>query len=152
MARLTDPRYLLTCHRLRQLWLTAPDVFACVTALEQWRLHDYLKPAQALTDAERLVHRREISARWPTLPQQAGRALAKLDEAATAWAIRQAHLPVATAAGDGHRPLEMTIEVQGLVQPEVDVEALLQVLLDVASQPDDLEPPEPGHVEDHKAS
>jgi hypothetical protein len=149
MPRLTDHHYLTICHRLRALLLTTPDVFAFVTALEQWKLHDYFQPAQDLTDAQRLVHRREISARWPTLPQQAGRALAKLDEASTTWAMLRLHAPVPAASlTKGHGP----IKVQGVVQPEVDAEALLRVLLDIANQPDDLEPPEPGHVEDHKAS
>jgi hypothetical protein len=138
MPRLTNQQYLKTCRCLRQLWQEVPDHFAYIKAEQQWHLHDYFQPSKALSDAERLQHRVRISAERSSLPQRAGKALAKLYGAAVTRSVQAKY-----ARGRGE------IKVYGLANPEIDLEELVRVLLDIANDIDEADSPEPGRVEDH---
>lgn len=143
MARLTNQHYLLIHRQLRKAWLEVPHCISWLTPTEQWQLHDFFQPANQLTEVELLAHRRDITKRRPTLPSQAGRALAKLYRIAqTSQLIKQV-----TPIGHGRH-----IAVYGLVNPELDLEALAHILVDIATHLDDEPPPEPAHVDDRLAS
>jgi hypothetical protein len=74
---------------LRAVWQqSAGGVFAELFPQEQWYLHDYFRPSEQLSDQALLAHRKEISARRPSLPQRAGRAL-KFLQAVLATSLNQ---------------------------------------------------------------
>jgi hypothetical protein len=61
MPRLTNQRYLLIHHQLRQVWIEDRSGFSWLRPAEQWQLHDYFRPSKDLTDAELFAHRAAIS-------------------------------------------------------------------------------------------
>ncbi len=147
MPRLTDQHYLTRAHQLHQFWDQAQDVFGYLSPAEQWQLHEYFQLSKLLSDSDLLVHRAVITAQRPTLPQQAGRALRKLDAAAGAWALQQQRRLVSSLPPQRHQPTDQQrVRAYGIVKPEIDLQAFVQLLMDMANDPQG--PPEPGHVED----
>lgn len=60
---------------LRDLTLHGGQGFQLISTRDQRYLHDFFRPSEELTETELLAHRREITARRPSLPACAGRAL-----------------------------------------------------------------------------
>jgi hypothetical protein len=77
MSRLTAKNYLRAHDRLRKFWLRDPSLFAELTPMEQWQLHDFFLPHRELSDLQLLQHRDAVTAERPSLPHQAGRALSR---------------------------------------------------------------------------
>jgi hypothetical protein len=132
MPRRTDQHYLQTHRQLRRLWEHAQSAYGHLSPTEQWLLHDYFQPSKDLTDLELLEHRAQISRERPALPQQAGKALAQLYEAAAQVAVRSVHLSHQAKLPKYARQPHRQIQVYGVVNPEIDLHALLHVLLDIA--------------------
>jgi hypothetical protein len=133
MPRLTNTDYLDIHHKLRACWLSQPHqmLFAMLEPHEQWSLHYYFKPACDMTDAELLEHRKSITAEYSSLPHRAGRAFAQLCRINEELARRQ------TEARDGSGRQTQPSDpprVYGLVRPEVDVEMLARVLVEMAKR------------------
>ena len=78
--RLSNTQFLQAHRDLQRLWQHDRAAFAELTSAEQWQLHDFFRPSKDLTDEQLLNHRRVISQTRPSLPQQAGRALHRLEE------------------------------------------------------------------------
>jgi len=99
MPRLSDTDYLKIHRRLARMWSVADGVFGYLSMSDQWFLHDFFQPSKSWSDSRLLAHRMAITAAQPTLPQQAGRALSRLDEHAAAWALKKVRpTPVAPAS------------------------------------------------------
>ena len=133
MPRLTAKQYLPAHDQLRRFWLHQPRVFGELTPGEQWRLHHFFKPSHDLSDLELLQHREQVTKTRPSLPRQAGRALAKLQSAAAVVAVEgvrraKAPAPVKIRRSRGERRLV----VRAVVRPEPDIKKLAQALLEMA--------------------
>ena len=135
MSRLTPKQYLRTHRQLRRFWLSDDRLYAELTPLEQWQLHDYFQPSKNLTDEELLAHREHITKERPSLPQQAGRALSKFQ----AWAaqlglarVRRAKAPIAMGGRRGGKRRDRHLTVKAVVRPEIDLDKLARALLAVA--------------------
>ncbi len=138
MSRLTDHDFLHIHDRLAHLWAKAPGTFGYLSAQEQWCLHDYFQPSKNMSDLQLLAHRQAISAARPSLPQRAGRALTKLDEAAAVWALRQ----VRPKAVNKRKPqAERHVTVRAVVRPEVDPEKLARAFINLAQDIARKQPP-----------
>jgi hypothetical protein len=78
MPRLSNERYLVRCRGLRSQWDLSTTIFGYVRPSDQRALHDYFAFVKDLSEAERLSHRKAITATRPALPHRAGRAFARL--------------------------------------------------------------------------
>jgi hypothetical protein len=137
MPRLSVRKYLQASKRLRRYWDYQQMAYGYLTAAEQWQLHDFFKPAKDWPKDVVLEHRAEISKQRPSLPHQAGRALAKIDEIAPRLAIagvrrRHAPPPAKPARRANVRSKYQHITVRAVVKPEVDTERLAQVVIAMA--------------------
>jgi len=148
MSRSTNSKYLQTHHPLKRLWQHATSAYDRLTPTEQWQLHDYFRPSKDLTDAELLAHRAAISKERPTLPQQAGKALVKLQGAAAHVALRGVRMRKQPKAAKYARGKRGQIQVYGVVKPELDLKALARALLGIAQDMEKHKQPESRYVED----
>jgi hypothetical protein len=130
--------YLAIHHRLRDLWLHAPEVFRVLKPADQWHLHAYFQPAYDLADTELRQYRTEITKRQPHLPRQAGHALSKLQDRLSSAQFR-------TIAPVGKPARGLTswkqIKTSSVVNPDLDAQALFNVLMDIAEGNDDTDGP-----------
>lgn len=119
MPRLNNARYLSQRRALAIPWGANTQVFGFLGYLDQRHLHDYFRFSENLSDAEAIKHRRLVSAARPSLPQCAGRALARLSQQRSA---RESS--VDTRRGG--------LVVAGVVAPTIDVDRVAQVLVNLA--------------------
>lgn len=109
MPRTSDHAYLKT-----QLWGHAQIVYAELDPNEHWQLHDYFQPSKDLTDGQLLDHRTAITAKRPSLPLQAGRALAKLDERSAVYALNRIRAQAVPIGSKGKRQLVRNITIKSV--------------------------------------
>lgn len=125
MPRLTDQAYLQQHLSLRRQWLDEPSrAFLLLSASEQWALHAFYLPSIRLGDQTLLEHREDISALFPSLPQRAGRALARLR-------MMEERLDVYRVAPKPARKKGAAYEVHILseVYPQIDVDQFAKILV-----------------------
>jgi hypothetical protein len=133
MPRQTSATYYRIHKQLRHFWLDRDRLYAELSPTEQWLLHNYFQPSKDLTKEQLLVHRDEITKRRPGLPQQAGRAYAKFQSAAAAWAVHAVRARHAALAPAGRTKRgERLISVKAVVRPEPDYPKLARALLKMA--------------------
>lgn len=126
MPRQTAADYLKTHRWLAKLWAEQQDSFGFLGYQEQMYLHDYFAPSQGISDEELVAHRKAVTARRPSLPQCAGRALRRLQvELEAAAAVR-------VPAGSSHPAGNRRIVVRAIARPEVDEDRMVQALLRAA--------------------
>jgi hypothetical protein len=126
MPRLKLQDYLALHDWLAELWENYQSVFGLVSPREQWYLHDYFVPSwTSLTEAELLAYRQKIAGERPTLPQCAGRAVRKLNQALIT--AKETKL-VKLKPGDKKQPSV----VSAVVHPQIDVDRLTRALLRAA--------------------
>ncbi|MGX7681525.1 hypothetical protein ACSMXN_21795 [Jatrophihabitans sp. DSM 45814] len=109
------------------MWLTAEGIYSWLSATEQWQLHAYYQPSNNLSQPELIEHRQLITLDRPSLPQQAGRALAKLE----AQLAEGDPPPRVLSAKRRWAHTERRITVTSVVHPEPDAERLAKVLLEI---------------------
>ncbi len=108
--------------------------YGYLSSAEQWQLHDFFQPTKGWTDQQLLAHRSQITQERPSLPHQAGRALAKIDEIAARVAVfrvRSKHRAAAqakSASRSNVRNADRQIRVLGVVKPAIEVERLAHVI------------------------
>ena len=131
MPRLTSRDYLIHRQFLRQQWEDRDGAaFADLPLQEQRDLHDYFAPSVTFTDKEALTHRDEMTKVFPSLPQEAGRAL---------QSVRAVIDGVPNQIVDTHRVKTTTIasiagkrqalRIVGMARPKVDHLRLARALL-----------------------
>jgi hypothetical protein len=135
MARLTNRDYLMHRQFLIHEWEEGSAAFGVLPLQTQHDLHDYYAPSMSFTDHEALVHRDQMTATFPSLPQKAGRVL----EAIRAYQegrpnrIVDRRLESATGtikiAGQPHR-----IRVLGIAQPKLDSHKISQLLARISRE------------------
>lgn len=142
MSHLADHEYLYLHHSLRVLWLHDNAVFGAVSPRGQWRVHAYLRPDEKLSDKALLEHRRRITEQRPSLPQQAGRALARIHEDAAVRAVYRACVmrkhPKPRAKGQ-RTPMHTgayRLTMRVVVQPKPNLKQVARALLDLAREPE----------------
>jgi hypothetical protein len=127
MPRLTTKQYLTNHVWLRNLWLGDRSRFAELTANEQWHLHAFYLPSEDWPDDKLLELRQAATFQNPSLPQAAGRALAKL-KAAPPYHERG---PIVRTG----KPQHVTaVSVQVLVHPKPDYAKLARAVLRLAKE------------------
>jgi hypothetical protein len=116
-------------HRhLRAIWLQDVGWYSSLSPSEQWHLHDYFKPATDLSDKALLDHRRQVTQGRPSLPQQAGRALAEMQQGrAPVPVTRQVTTPT-------KRGKVRQVSVRSVVRPQPDFHKPARALLARAVQ------------------
>jgi sigma54-dependent transcription regulator len=124
MPRRTTDHYLHTYHWLRSIWLTTNQVFGYLTYADQRTLHDYFCFAIELSEADLLAHRSAVTAEKPSLPQRAGRVLAKLDPDDARFAVGTTRSAAVHTSKSGRR-----IVVRGIAKPQVDYKRLSKALI-----------------------
>lgn len=118
MPRLSTARYLDLHHRLRRLWGTDAGAFADFAYSEQTALHQFFVPSRDLGDDEMVRYREKVTARFPSLPQRAGRALRSLP-AVEREAARRTELGLqAIAHPPLHRPKSQRLPPPWPVSPD----------------------------------
>lgn len=135
MPRLTDHAYLLQRTELRKQWLDEPGrAFLLLSASEQWALHLFYLPSERLSDQTLIEHRQDISVYDTSLPQRAGRALARLR-------LMERRLETYRKAPKSRRRkgAPYQVRVLGEVHPEIDIDKLVKILLNYERR-DDHEP------------
>jgi hypothetical protein len=131
MPRLSTFHYLAVHDRLRQLCLAVPTGLAYYLAPnDQLLIHQFFVPLQALTRTELLLHRKTVSAEQPSLPQRAGRALAKF-EAQIDAAVTRDHAAIRpTETSVRHRRTRVdNASVRVVLKVPPDLHALARALL-----------------------
>lgn len=133
MPRLTTQDYLRQRAALREEWLVREGyAFALLSTADQFYLHDYFEPAKRLSPLEATAHRKTISKSRRSLPQQAGRAFARIRpflNLPTPSSRHEAELRVThnRSGPNGHQ-----VSVFGQVNPELDPKAFAKILLELA--------------------
>jgi hypothetical protein len=127
MARMSTKLYLGTYLRLRYIWRNYQMAYSYLLPQEQQYLHGFFHLSKDLSPEELLAHRKAITAKHPSLPQQAGKALKKFK----AILLTPASLrPEASAHPPGKRSTgPKRIQVYGVINPEPNPDALVQALL-----------------------
>jgi hypothetical protein len=129
MPRLTNARYIAIHELLKRVWQENPPTFGYLSPEEQWLLHDYFRPSENLTETELIAHRREITAERPSLPHQAGRALADLGRtvAGLTLASQQQTTTSMKRLPKGRR----NPKVSAVVNPKLGTKAFARLLVDL---------------------
>ena len=112
-------------------WEFRPLLIAELELYEQHALHDYFAMSKELFDEDALLYRREVSKRWPSLPQKAGRAYTHFEQVLVKDKLRREHerekvtaIPMRGTA----RPKKI-VTVKALVRPELDAKRTAQILV-----------------------
>lgn len=138
MPRLSAKHYLRAHRRLRRYWDYQQMAYGSLSATEQWHLHDFFQPTKDWTEERLLVHRAQITEQRPSLPHQAGRALAKLDAAAARVAVLRVRDQAATQPKSpkrtSARSKDRQVRVLGVVKPEIDTTRLARAIVMLAEQ------------------
>jgi len=133
MPRLTTKDYLRTHDRPRRLWLHDGRLFAELTPTEQWQLHDFFRPDKDWSDLELLQHRDRVTAERPSLPHQAGRAVAKFWTTSAKLGMRRERAAKAPAgAAERVRQEDRRLSIKAVARPEVDARKLARTFIYVA--------------------
>lgn len=130
MPRLTAKDYLRTHDRLRKLWLRDPSLFAELTPMEQWQLHDFFGPDRDPGDLELLAHREAITVQHPSLPHEAGRALTRFWETSARVAMKRVARTKAPAGPTKRvRQQDRKFTIKPLARSELDAQKLSRAFI-----------------------
>lgn len=124
MPRLTDKHYLEQRQLLVKAWQKDRLAFLLLPWDQQLDLHGFYAPYKQFTDDEAIEHRRQVTADHPNLPARAGKIFKKISGLirpdGTITYLRRRH--------HGNQ----RYRISALARPEIDVEKLARVLLEVA--------------------
>lgn len=134
MPRLATIDYLRQRAALREEWFVRDAyAFAALSPTEQFAVHDFYELTKNLSPLELIAHRKDITARRPSLPQRAGRAFARirpfLNLPPSPFTAQPGGRRVRTwSAKDRH------VHVQSLVKPDLDLGEFAKIIMDLAKQ------------------
>jgi len=134
MPRLTTLDYLRNRSALRKEWFEN-NAYAVVvlTATEQFLLHDYYAFTEDLSPLGVTEHRKDVTARRPSLPHQAGKAFARIRPFLDRQIINKTAKPV------HYGPRKWTAKnrrvlVFGQVRPDLDPAEFAQIIIATAKK------------------
>lgn len=138
MPRLAHHTYC-TQHRLvREVWLTDRPALARLLPNEQWDLHDFFAPTYDFTDDELREYRQKITALDGSLPQRAGRALKKLEQAVLMQIaeakLREAQPQLEPGKKTKRQSKDRVLSVRSLVHKQPDMQRMAKALLGMARE------------------
>ena len=131
MPRLSPKQYLKQRRFPRQLWLQRISAYSYLTPTQQWQIHAFFRPSDALTDVQLLKHRKAITAEQPSLPHQAGKTIKDFGQILRGKA--KVHATVKTTT-TGRSKTAKTIRVRSLVRPQIDIPRLARALIELEHQ------------------
>ncbi|WP_448238432.1 hypothetical protein [Microbacterium paulum] len=111
-------------------WEFRPLPIAELELYEQHSLHDFFAMSRELFDDDALIYRREVSKRWPSLPQKAGRAYTRFEQVVardTANREREREKVTTIPMRGATRPKKV-VTVKALANPELDARRMAQIL------------------------
>lgn len=118
-------------------WEYHSHLIAELAVFEQWNLHRFFAMSEEMGDEAAVAHRRQVSKSKPSLPSQAGRALAHFERVVQEWQAMQTYAngpdPKSVPTSRGGRR-QATIRVTLLARPTIDALKLAQVLMQVAAE------------------
>jgi hypothetical protein len=122
MSRLNHTEYLIRHEMVHQAWERDKRFYSCLTVGQQRDIHAYFLAAHDCSDAALLEHRRQVTTSDPSLPHRASRAF-----------LVMLRPPVDRATTRSTKPnrANRKISVRPVIRPDVDVDALAKVLLEV---------------------
>lgn len=97
---------------------------------EQWTLHGYYEFTKHLSDTELLAHRAVVSRAQPSLPQSAGKALAKL----ATFTQRLEAYKVAPHPNTRKKGAPYEVRILSEVNPDIDPEVMAKILIEIARE------------------
>jgi len=125
MPRLTRHNYLKLHYKLHVYWQNHQQLFSYLSSTEQYYLHDYFQLSKQLLAVELTKHRKLVTAERPSLPQQAGRALAKLEQHAKNYVADQ---PPAPGKRTVQRNKDSRITARSVVKPDFDARRYAELI------------------------
>lgn len=128
MFRLTNQQYLIDRTWLADIWQQDLAAWAKLSSADQRALHDFFDPSLERSPDQALTYRRGITARDPSLPQRAGRALRRFERVAIGELECVPPLYVAAPRG---RQKRHAISVRSVIEPHPDAHRFARLLLDV---------------------
>lgn len=124
MPRLSDIDYIRNHLALRNEWVARDaNAFAYITPTDQFAIHDYYEPSLELDAIQLITHRRAITAKSPSLPQQAGKAFVRIQP------FLDMPPPASRPARKGHRKRDYQIRILSVVNPHIDPEKIAKILV-----------------------
>jgi hypothetical protein len=111
MPRLSKKQYWKYHKTLKYLWENDIGVYARISPARQRQLHDFFQPSKGMSREELLAYRKQIAAKYPNLPHQAGWALKQLQKEIEKPAVVSARLKYAQNAG---------AKAREIIRPEID--------------------------------
>lgn len=155
MPRLTNNNYLNAHRFLHQLWQDYKSLFILLSPSHQWELHGYYQTDKDLLADHLLTNRRLITKDNPSLPQRAGKHLAKVWKAPrAAEKVTEGHPPDQFGPAVNYIASRRSEQPSGvpsakgkvgtvrtLARPEIDLDKLAHALLDFTRSlpPEELE-------------
>ncbi|MNR27378.1 hypothetical protein D3C85_1446490 [compost metagenome] len=128
MPRVTYETYRQRHLQLRKLWNERQGVFVLLDPKEQWAVHEYFLCADQPTETELHAHYVTLKVEGSSLPSRAGKAYAELERRL------QAGRPVQKAYAASDISKGKALSMRLLVQPTIDIENFVQVLISVAER------------------
>ncbi|MHA3019671.1 hypothetical protein ACXPWS_05300 [Mycobacterium sp. BMJ-28] len=137
MARLTHHTYCAQHRLVREVWLTDRPALTRLLPNEQWDLHDFFAPTYDFSDDELREYRQKITALDPSLPQRAGRALRRLEQAVLVQ-IAEAKLREAQPRPEPGKTKRQSknqiLTVRSLAHKQPDMQRMAKALLGMARE------------------
>ncbi|MDR6910649.1 hypothetical protein J2W54_002366 [Rhodococcus fascians] len=115
-------------HQLRKIWLEHQDSGSLMDPAHQRIIHDFYRPAEALTDQELTQHRRDVLRTNKSLANRAGKIYAR-------YARGEFYTPPPSVTADGR-----VVYVRSVLEPQPDLRQIAKVLVALAME--ESKPPE----------
>ena len=133
MPRLTTLNYLHQRAALREEWqLRSGYGFVVLSPTEQFYIHDYFEPAKNLSPLDAVAHRKDVTTRRPSLPQQAGRAFARIRPFLNMKLDPKPARPVSSRRT--WNASSRRVRVFSQVKSELDPKAFAKIVIELARQ------------------
>lgn len=132
MPRLTHHTYITIHHQIKTRW-DHGDRFTALPYEELVALHGFFAPSKDWSAEQLRAHRGTISRREESLPHKAGKAWAHLQQLDQAPAPRRRARRTRTARSSS-LPSDVRLSVYGEQRVELDVEAIVRVIVEVATR------------------
>ncbi|KQR23386.1 hypothetical protein [Microbacterium sp. Leaf151] len=131
MPRLANTTYLNNRSSLGKYWRRKERGWSKLSFEDQCALHEYYEPSMDLTDDQAIAYREAVTAKWPSLPQRAGKAYVEFTKVIVQLEASPPPRPM-TPLKRKHSRTPYVIRTEALVRSDIDFDKLSRVLLAVA--------------------
>lgn len=132
MTRLTHTTYKRQHHQLRREWRDRHGyAFTMLSPTEQILIHDFYEPSKRLMGADLKAHRAVITTARLSLPQQAGKAFARIEP----FLDRPPLVPVPVPMRAGHsKRRQAAVTITSKTHAHIDPARIAKILMDMARE------------------